>query len=869
MVKAGYTEQDAIDYLNERKEQEENEQAKEGNLNNNLVNEHNLSKQDEEIIAKAVKAGFSRQRAIYYLNKEKKLKADEKDREYISDTIGIVQSLAGTTHGNVLGWLGNEEKQADIAEQTHKINLAGAEILNNKGFIAEVRTDENGQSELGFIDTEGGFNVIEPGIVRSMYNAKLEIASGIAGGVAGLSWGLRAGALAGPVGAFIGGALGAGLGAGLDYFNNKQNLSESEVDKIEKIVQTSFDTNYSLATVKMIDAGVYDGVVNALGGSAFMAASKALKSTIIGVNKVFGGLKRIKERFTVGDLEGAREYLKEAYDITDRQIDQIVGVYEKELGRKLTKREVLPAVLRQQPKGQEIYGAIDHTEKIRVNINRISKEVLGINRKIVDGETAGNALYNYLDAYKTEVDKFFRESKQIASELIDKTDYKSNLNKLTVEHMQRELKKTSVDGEELDLVVDRIEKSLKGFISKDFNDVLEFRQKLNSIKNDTKNPPMQDILKSTIANIDKEISSTLKKYLPKQQAERLNNNLKESRKLFREIQMTKNNAVYKVIIDPNTKTKDLANVIEKLAITTDKNNRDYVDFMKILPDKLKPKVEGILVDRLTERNVVNFDDDFQAINYHELLKSLKRYDLETKTSKDFIKMVEEFSKVYGNDYRIINSLHMIRNNTAPTYLTDNIYTRAKFALASKLFNYVKIIPPTKQAKILTLIRATQKFVDEPLKLNNAKELLKNLPPEQKVEVEDLMKQVRIGKAKEVAETGVKGQDLLNPEQKLTVYKYVGKDNKKISKSSGKLGSGYYLTSYNKKPATIPDKSLVKIELDTRKLADMEQVSKVMGKEITSKDVRTMQGLQEKLKEYGFEGIISEDRVMLFNEPKTK
>ena len=758
-----------------------------------------------------------------------------------------IHSRWSTLGKMAVGAVFNEEEMSSALKDVQNLNIGIIKELREKGVNAYI--DPN-SGLLMMQDENGEQHEVEPGFFDSILAGKFETSGAIGGAITGARYGSRLGVLGAAVGGVVGGAVGAFTGSGIDYISNSLKLKE-ELDA-------------KVALSKMTDAGVADAAMTVLVGGAWKIARPIGARTVKMMGHAF-------DTFRNGNQKGAYEILLKDQNITKEQASDIVEKWKKLSGvngtkdmpkisssfgvkRAMTDEELAVKVITEtKPGGEAIISASEGSSMpITHAVNARAKDLLDTVEKLAPGEPA-KEIRHALQDYQVEVGKYYEATKNLAGDVIDRTDYRFDIDTLAVKPALQEARKHIDDPLQVDRFKNVMERIDNMANTRTFSDLLDLRQSVNSIKARTNKKVAQDSLKKSIMSIDREVQRVTDEYLPKEQAKVWRKQFKNAKQEYSKMKRLESNLLFKAITKEGV-TED--KIVKKLSDLAPALDDTFVDVMRKLPKGLKDKTEGAVVKMLTERYTVGLPSELQAVHFPELANKLTKYNFQSPAAKQYVKMVQDFAEVFKNDVHLGRTVGNIQVPKFQSYLTTDPVARAKYELASGLFSYVKQLLPSAKADRLALVKMVGRMLDDPLKAKQTQTFIKKFPKAERVEVEQMVKNLQDAWAKA-------GLNTVEGKEALKLYKATSQ--KEVVKTSGGFGSGYYLREALENPREM--RSILRYDIMPNDLATVKDISIIIGKEVDPTEIRKLKSLPDKLRKAGYKGVRHEGRVMLFDKPK--
>lgn len=757
------------------------------------------------------------------------------------------------------------------------------ETLNN-GLVNKLREKDIN----AFIDPDSGLlmmqddngqaHEIEPDIFDDILASKFEAGGAIAGAISGAKMGAKGGAalalavgqmgpqvavpeelvtvpiasaIGGIGGAVVGGLTGAFGGSGIDYIVDSFKLKDELDGKV--------------ALSKMVDAGVADATMTVLLGGAWKIA-KPLGG------KVIRTVGHAWKTMVNGNEKGALNILLKEQNISKEQATDIVNRWrtigdEKTLGRvnalgvekELTEKQTAIKVITETVPGGEVYLK-ETGESQQLLLHTVDKRAKNLHKALdnITDDNLGAKLRTSLQDYQLEVGKYYETTKNLAGSVIDRTDYRFDIGKLAVKPAMREAGKYIDDPfqvERFKNVMGRIDGMAD---TRTFSDLLDLRQSVNAIKAKTTKKIAQDSLKKSINSIDREIQRVTDEYLPKGQAKVWRKEFKSAKKEYAKMKQLESNYLYKLITRDNSKTavneKQVALALQKSGIGL---NEAVSQLTERLPKEFKHKVDRAVLNILTNKHTYGESSELQAVDFPKLALELSEYGFKDKATLQTIKEVNVLADVFKNDKNLARFLgNNYTSNTVPSGIGDNLWSRFKVQSATRIYKMISQVFPTKDADRLALVRVVGDMMDNPLSVKATHKFTNKFAKEDKQKAKQFVTELQQAWAKA-------GMNTAEGKEALKLYKATS--NKEVTRTSGGFGPGYYYKEALSNPRET--RNVLRYDAQLSELASLEDISKLLGKDVTVDEVRRLKTLPKKLEKAGFKGIRNDGKVMLFNNPE--
>lgn len=766
-------------------------------------------------------------------------------------------------------WVGAGNAR-EFTKANMDISVSIANSLRQLGRNVDIVVDESGNPMMVEIDKDGNQAELTEGFWKdlgnSLVNSAAETTLGATGAIAGtlaaasaagkayqgpgapavkVAAGLLGGAAAGGVGA----AGGRGLDAAYNAYQTKQDLDAKHYASI------------------MTDAGVFSATLDLVGAPVIWGAGKLISAT-----------GRAFSKFASGNKSGAYKALKDIKHIDDTQVDAIIAEWEKATGEKapgLTRANKALAVLPQTEPGLEtvMQAAARRSPKMSTGTSRVISERsknLQQAAKNLTSDNVGTVVTDDLNKYVAGVKDYYTGIKKLGTDAMDQSAYKFDYDELAIEPVLEDIEKRITNPAVLErfqtmlatvrdigstpAIKSSIGQNAKSAVPsqlRSFSDLLDLRRTINGFKYNAKISSALDYnsINKVIRNIDSEIEDAALKEMPDGKLW-----VQEWRKANTEyskmIQLNEN-VLYRAL------TTDGVN--HKKVVAAMRNQISSLDgtFMKVvskLPPATRAKAEGAVIDSLVQKYTHGPASGMQATDFPALAEELRHVAFTDTKSRELKRSISELARVFKNDPDIARTTGSISKTGFNTSLTADPRAKAKFELATTLFDYIRRVLPTDKADYLALEMHVAKLLREPKNSKSIQALTKALGDDPEMTAKIRQYAIQMTKFGE-------------PDQ----YPYVkvhrtGIPGKAHKASDGKLGKGIYWTTNELKAKTRASKTGGKLYgediLPTRiaTLADVEQI--YGGKDVTPAMLKDPL-LAKALKDKGYDGLSIADDIVVF------
>lgn len=556
--------------------------------------------------------------------------------------------------------------------------------------------------------TDNGPVDITPGFLQSLAAESGEITGSVGGGIYGAYKGFQLGgvnpwAKAGGtlVGGIAGAVTGGVAGTQLDYLYSSMKLHE--------------DMHGHIAAHK-----------------ALTAAEAAAYGEIVGLGLVkFGGALwngalRAKNFILDGNSEGARKALKDTFFLTQEEVDEIVAKFSNVVdtsGLNQAQKEIT-AVALTQPGAEMLVraaSAID-PQASRAVVNTIDQRAKQLLAASKEGTTeTGRLLKQDLDSYVSGVKDFYNNVKMQVAENKRNKYYKFNLDNVAIKPVLESLTEKISDPAIRERFILQLNQARRHTDNRTFSDLIELRQLVNEFRFNKRVAKADDYkaLDKIITSIDERIERGAKWMFGKD-AQTWLDNFATARAKYSEMKTVQNQTLYKMINRQGITPQQISQALLKYSDSIDGS---YETVMSVVPKQMRQLAERDMVNTLAEKYTAGAEGGLRAVNFPMLAKDLSTRSFMDPETRQLVKAIEDMASVFQNDVKLAQSSGMMRVPEFQSYLTTDPIVRAKFEVASTIFNGIKQrIPGSKASREIALIKNTAKFLEKPLNAKAVGEL---------------------------------------------------------------------------------------------------------------------------------------------------
>lgn len=702
MLEQGFTE----DEIAAAKEQQPKvQQALDAGIEPEVISEYLEPKQTEETKVQPPELSSlspEKQAAMKALVSGEMMPADE-----LVAAIQVVKPNMSAVTTRLAAFMGDESsiQEAEAAELG---------VIKNVQALGQAR-GVNLQFEEGkwIVETPDGAVDVTPGILETILAEKGELVGSVAGGWTGAVRGMG---MAGPVatpwrraaGALTGGIAGAVaggvLGTELDYLYQSMRLQEEMSAEIaaHKALTAS-------------EAAAY-GEVLGLGLVKFGG-------------KMWDGAKRVKNFVLDGNTEGARKALKETFFLSQDEIDEIVARFERIVdttGMSVAEKEI-KAVATSVPGAEALVKAASamDPQASRAVVKNVSDRATQLLQAADDGTTeTARVLKQDLDSYVTAVKTQYDDVKVKAASNPRNKYYKFNMDNIAVKPVLESLAENITDPSIREKFLLQMQQAQRYTDKRTFSDLIELRQLVNEFRFNKRitKPADYAALDEVTKGIDEKLEKGANWLFGKAGAKQWLDEFATARKDYAQMKGVQRTALYKIVNRPGVTPEAVSKAMLKYSDAIDGN---YESVMSMLPKEMRQLAERDMISQLVNKYTVGSEGGIRATQFPMLAKDLSTRSFLDDESRQLVKAIDMMSDVFKNDIRLGQNAGMMKVPEFQSYLTADPVIRAKFELASGVFNAIKQrIPGSKSSREIALIKNAAKFLETPLNAKSVEALKK-------------------------------------------------------------------------------------------------------------------------------------------------
>lgn len=628
-----------------------------------------------------------------------------------------------------------EKVQGELASQV--VDLAGQRNIPLEYVDGEYYT----------YDKENQRVRVTPRALKELYNTKWELAGAMAGATAGLRipgpWWAKA------IGSIAGAAAGSVAGTEADYLMAAISTQE-ELDG-----RVAFEKGVGAATASL----TYD----TLFGTGYLAAKGTIKLT----GAAWRGLARGYDLFVTGNRSGAFQALMTETGLSRTQIEEVVHSWETlhqtDAPGKTLEEQALAIVPTTRHGGENIIGSVR-----RINPQAASNIASDVNRRSTEllaeaGQVAGdNSAYRVLETIRTvETDvrnnyttvkgMFTSGDMPIEQPLQYSNQVRDITEKLTLSMSLADSDKYRLMVDKMNLLIDYADDI------KTPDDLLEFRKHFTDLKYNSKvrNSNVLEDIDAIIHQVDADIAKVATQNMGEKGAQTWLKLWGDAQEQYSKNLQLRSNVLWRALTRKGVTPKTVANAIVRYGPSIDdayhmvggKPVNTYRQIIDSLPHEAIPQVEGMILNDMIERFTIGKLGETRATQYPELARQLRMYEFQSPEALRMQEVITEFAKVHQIDTALLMGTGNISVDQFRSYLTTDPVVRAQFALSSKFFNYISQLGPGPEPRSRALVTLVAEFLDNPLNVRTAKDLMDSVKNDQAFAESVFNLQREIAKAK--------------------------------------------------------------------------------------------------------------------------
>lgn len=652
----------------------------------------------------------------------------------------IVQPNMASVTTRYSSYMGDEVSFATVEKANQATAQRIVDMFKERG--VDVEWHQTPSNEMGILDhmggigqyytrdQEGNLKPLDEGFWNALKSERSELGWSIAGGVAGGKAGAEAAARVSKnpwvvgastiAGSMLGAAGGGIIGTEFDYLRESIELSE--------------EMSSEIAAHKALTAAESSVIGDTLGLGIFGSAKH-----------IWQGAKRAKDLILDGNVGGAMESLKTSMFITESEAKDVAIGLQKVIEGDLPKGKqgTIAATLATRPGSEAIVSAaaaIDPQAAAAIGkaIDNRARDVLQSTAELTE-ENAGRILVDDLSNYTQTVKKFYNDTKLQVAASPHLNKFKWNYDKLAINPVLDRLQNNITDPAVLERFVLQASKIRAMETGANMSDLIELRQFVNDFKFNKRISKTKDFdaLNEVLERVDGAITLSAKRVLP-------NNpewiqTFGKAKAKYAEMKSVERNVIAKAAMRPGMTNETLVKNLTKYVTSLDGS---FQDMMSALPMTARPKMEGAVINALTNKFADGLEDGLRVIHYPALAKELDKVSFTTPDARKAKVAIKAMAEVFKNDLNLAKATGNFQLPKMQSYLTTDPVMRAKYEFASSMFNYAKRLAPTQKSNNLALVMQAAKVLENPLNARSMKELMEEVAGDTNLTKQAMMIQQR-------------------------------------------------------------------------------------------------------------------------------
>lgn len=750
----------------------------------------------------------------------------------------------------------NKGTARDYRKVNTDISVNVANSLRQLGRNVNIELDDSGIMSIMETKKDGTKEELDDEFWASLANSKTEIGLGIAGGAIGYK---LADAIAQPLSSYgVPGKLlqAAVKGTGLVLGSSAGSAGGRGIDAAYSAYQTKQQLDTQHYKEIMVDAGVFSGTMEIIGTPIVWLGARGVRILGESFAKVASGNKA-----------GAYKALKDSLHLEDSQVDEIIASWEKATGEKapgMTRATKAMHVLPQTEPGAEtiVQGSARRSPRMSIELTRAISDRsknLQAAAKNMTSDNVATIVTDDLVKYKQGVKDYYTGIKQLAVDSMEDSTYKFDYDKLAIEPLLDDVKKHITN----DKVFGRFEtmlirvRELGGIPGevpselRSFGNLIELRKVVNGFKYNSKITSALDYgsVNKVIRNLDDEIANVAQKEMP--DGKLWLTEWKRANTEYSKMLQLNENVLYKALSKPGV---DYKKIVKSLAGQITALDGTFLKVVAKLPPATRMKVEGAVLDNLITKHTQGAASGLQATHFPNLAADLKHISFTQPKSRELKRAISQLAEVFKNDQALANSTGKISKTGFNTALTADPRAKAKYELATGLFDYVRRVMPTEKADYLALEMHVAKILKEPKNSKSIQALIKLLEDDPAMQSKIRQYAIQMTKFGE-------------PDKYPNVQAYrSGVPGAAHKAKTGKLGKGIYWTTEELKAKSRVAKTggkLYKEDILPSRIATQADVENVYGGKGVTPEMLKDPKLAKALKDMGYDGLSIDDEIVVF------
>tara|TARA_R110000851_G_C13101812_1_gene568636 strand:+ start:14065 stop:18084 length:4020 start_codon:yes stop_codon:yes gene_type:complete len=643
------------------------------------------------------------------------LSGEGMNAEQLLSRLQVISPNMSSITTRMSGYFGNEiaakkQEEAVAASAQHIVNLAA-----QRGITMAFQPNPEGDgidqmSAFGggkwFAQGPDGQAIpIDEGFWEGMRQESQEITFGVAGAVAGgkMTSNFTKNPYLVGLGSIAGAVLGAAGGTELDYLRDSVTLHE--------------EMSANVAAHKALTAAEVSVIGDAIGYPLVKGAGQIWKAT-----------KAAKDFLLDGNTAGAYKALKDTMFLSDSEITDITNGLNKATTRDTssmkTLEERIQATVLTQPGGEGIVkaaGSIDPQAGAAVAkaIDTRAQDILATTATLTD-DNVGRVLAQDLSNYTNDVKQYYGDVKALVAKSPRINDFAWDFEQVGVRQAMSKVYDGILDDTVKNNFALRMNYINGMSDSRTLTDLIETRQLVNDFKFNKRITKSKDfdMLNKVLSNIDGAIKQGAEVVM--EDPKKWLGNYTLAKTQYAKMKGLERNVIARALRRPGLTEETAVKALTKYITAIDGS---FQDVMSSLPKESRKLTEGAVIDTLANKFAAGMEGGQRAIHFPLLDSELDKITFTTPKARQAKAALKEMASVFRNDVPLSQSTGNIQIPKFQSYLTVDPVVRAKFEIASSMFNWIKKMAPTSEQRNMALVSKTAKLLENPLNAKLMKEVM--------------------------------------------------------------------------------------------------------------------------------------------------
>tara|TARA_R110000796_G_scaffold62616_6_gene144413 strand:+ start:13590 stop:17945 length:4356 start_codon:yes stop_codon:yes gene_type:complete len=576
--------------------------------------------------------------------------------------------------------------------------------------VAWTPGDTQSGEKWQFVNKNGDIEDVTPGFWEAISETTDEILGATGGAIAGFNAAPAVAPYVGPfskpIGAAVGGIVGAVVGSQLDYMRSAFELQE--------------DWEAESMAYKALNATEMAIVGEVLGYGVVKSLGLGWKSIV-----------RAKDFILDGNTEGAYTALKETSNYTDEELTELVTRLEGVMAvpGSNQKEKSISAVAITESGMQDLTraaGTLDPIAGKRV-VDAIDKRAKSVLEATSDISTPNAAvrfmkdLYNYTG----DVKSLYNKVKIRATHSSRGEGFSFDYDSIAIDPILEQMKSRILDPSVRERFLLQSQRIRTMTESRSFSDLIELRQLTNDFlfNKNIRKADDKGMLRGVVDRIDDMIEEGAPSVVDDPGQWLIDWGTAKSE--YSKMKKLEQTAMFRLVFDNKGRVKPVTpetvtKAMTKYLTTLDGN---FDSLLEQLPKSSRVVYEGAVIDTLARKFTVGYGAEKQAVHFPALAEELNKLKFLSPEARNTKNALLRFSEIFKNELPLALTNSNFRVPSFQSYLTTDPVVRAKFELASGIFNYIKTLAPTQAQRSNALIHKTAKLLENPLNAKSANELI--------------------------------------------------------------------------------------------------------------------------------------------------